>query len=155
MCKVITCFSKPLHILFCYFSNKGCENEEELGLKNPNNTILDSQISSSIVGYVPNTRVRFDHWVGWYAIPNPAVWIQVDFLSHTKVCRIDSLGHGETDSRRVRTFTVSFSNDGVNFEFYRENEYLEVRRIALHYCELHHHLYTVSRFLVDSHFAYR
>ena len=62
-------------------------------------------------------------WAANYHDNDP--WIEVDFLAPTKVCSIDSLGR-ENKNQYVKTFTVSFSNDGLNYQFYEEDGHRKV-----------------------------
>ena len=88
--------------------------------------ILGSQISSATPHHNGvDDFVRLNHPTGWVDSYNQDTWVQVDFLAPTKVCRIDSLGRGN-HNHFVKTFTLSFSNDAVHYQFYEEDGQLKV-----------------------------
>ena len=120
------------------FINVGCKNPEELGLGSAPYKILGSQISSSSPPPAIDDFARLDQPYGWVDKTNkPGTWIQVDFLTPTRVCRIDSLGRGG-NNHFVKTFTVSFSNDALNYENYTEDgnvKVMLVNTVELHYAE--------------------
>ena len=108
------------------FITEGCKNVEELGLGTSPRKILNSQISSSSSPGSFDEFARLDHSRGWLdRTSTTASWIQVDFLAPTKVCRIDSLGHGQFNNF-VKKFTVSFSSDAKHYQFYTEDGQLKV-----------------------------
>ena len=50
-----------------------------------------------------------------------APWLQVDFKSKVSVNGIDTQGGLGSWSSLTKTFTVSYRNDGINFEVFKEN----------------------------------
>ena len=106
-----------INIVFLIFIDQG--NSTSLGMEK--GLILDGQITASSVysTYRPATgRLNFG---GWSPLTSENVdsWFQVDFETFTTVTSIFTQGHRST-SYWVKTFFLSFSNDGINFQDYLE-----------------------------------
>ena len=94
-----------------------------------NNQIPDSAItaSTSYNSYMgpENGRLHFQSKSGEYgawavSTNNHFQWFQVDFGSFTKVTALSTQGR-QDGNWWVKTFTLSFSYDGVFFEDYKED----------------------------------
>ena len=103
--------------------------------------ILDSQIIASSVHtatfYAPrNARLHYERWDTRYAcwIPgntdaNP--WLQVDFLWLVTVTQILTQGRGGlAKDIWTKTYKISYGGNGVDFQYYTENERAKVRSIG-------------------------
>ena len=91
----------------------------DLGLSDGN--ISDSQITaSSEYAALAATSVRLTATSGWRSKSLDAYpWLQVDFQEVVNIAIIKTQGVEQTQSSFVRTFSVSFGNDGTNFEDYQ------------------------------------
>ena len=106
-----------INIFFLIFIDQG--NSTSLGMEK--GLILDGQITASSVysTYRPATgRLNFG---GWSPLTSENVdsWFQVDFETFTTVTSIFTQGHRSV-SYWVKTFFLSFSNDGKYFQDYLE-----------------------------------
>ena len=104
---------------------KGCKNPKVLGMEN--GQILDSQITASSqfdVNHGPtNARLNFKAHGGrtgaWSSRRNDVnQWLQIDFNYPATIDEILTQGRQSTN-QWVKTYTVSYSNDGVTFNPYR------------------------------------
>ena len=100
-----------------------------------NGYILDSQITaSSQYGFryrPPNGRLNFragggrtGAWSSRYSDRNQ--WLQVDFRRPTIITGIGTQGRQEYN-QHVKTYTISFSDDGKTFNDYKPEGTLKVR----------------------------
>ena len=118
-----------IYYLFLYPSATECNTP--LGMED--GTITDGQISASSeypysVSHGPaNARLNFRGGNGrtgsWSVAPgdnNP--WLKVDFLHETTVTGVITQGRPDACCPQwVSRYTVSYSQDGVNFQNYMEN----------------------------------
>ncbi|XP_028416914.1 EGF-like repeat and discoidin I-like domain-containing protein 3 [Dendronephthya gigantea] len=101
-----------------YGHYQGCAETE--ALLSSDKFVL-GQITGSSINKAANDNpfVRMDMSSAWIANNDDNdPWIKFDFLAPTKVCSIDSKGY---DGSYVETFTVSFSNDDLHYQFYEED----------------------------------
>ena len=101
---------------------------EPLGLENKN--ITDAQITASTeynAGHgASNGRLNFKAGGGktgaWSARTNDLhQWLQVDLRAKTEVTAIKIQGRQDYD-QWVKTFTISYSSDGTNFQPYQNGK---------------------------------
>ena len=127
--------SKKLHFFTsfntsCTFINiieSQCRgNETVLGMENGN--VEDSKITSSTAwSNLPSTKARLNSDSSWSAGTNDKnQWIQVDLDKAVTVTKIATQGRKNYD-QWVKTFTLSYSFDGENFEPYQVNGVEKVR----------------------------
>ena len=95
-----------------------------------NGAILDGQISASSQWdddhapfqgrlYFQATGKKQGAWSA--AQSNPNQWLQVDLGSQfTKVTRVATQGRNGGYTQWVKRYKLQYSNDGVNFQYYRE-----------------------------------
>lgn len=112
-----------------------CKDPKALGMVN--GKIQDSQITASSEWdpyHGPtNGRLKFRargrRTGAWSAkINNANQWLQVDFRQQTTVLEISTQGRGNCGCNQwVKTYTVSYSNDGRNFHSYKQNGRIKVR----------------------------
>ena len=97
-----------------------------LGMEN--GAISDAQISASSQwddNHGPHrarlNRRRFGNKRGaWSALNNDIYqWLQVDLGKYTTVTRIATQGRSDWGSRWVTKYMLQYSEDGVNFHFYK------------------------------------
>ena len=98
-----------------------------------NGFILDSQVSASSIhtwsNSPPLARLNLQpasplgSWVALSSDSYP--WLQVDFLTYAKISGIITQGQADTSSF-VATFTVSYGNNGKDFQNYEEFESVKV-----------------------------
>ena len=97
--------------------------------------ITDRQISaSSIWGAASQGRLHFQTGGGaWVVAQNDAnQWLQVDLgIQGTKVTRVATQGR-KSSSYRVTEYKLQYSNDGVNFQYYKEQNTDKVKLV--HVC---------------------
>ena len=96
--------------------------------------IRDAQInaSSNYDVYYRDNYARLNHPTSFWRTDNSDnvnPWLQIDFLSETIVNSIETQG-GSTSSR-VETYTVSYGNDGVTFQIYKENGVDKVKQLSV------------------------
>ena len=97
-----------------------CPIVTDLGLSDE--SISDSQITASTdYDHSPAAGVKLDPtgsaWRSKSTDGNP--WLQVDFQEVVNIAIIKTQGVEETQSSFIRTFSISFGNDGTNFEDYQ------------------------------------
>ena len=97
--------------------------------------ITDRQISaSSIWGAASQGRLHFQTGGrAWVAAQNDAnQWLQVDLgIQGTKVTRVATQGR-KSSPYRVTEYKLQYSNDGVNFQYYKEQNTDKVKLV--HVC---------------------
>ncbi len=89
-----------------------------------NGTISDGQVSASSQLDVNHSAIqgRLNCEAGsWTAARNnSSQWLQIDLGSqYTKVTRVATQGRNEA-AQWVTKYKLQYSNDGVNFQYYRE-----------------------------------
>lgn len=84
-------------------------------------SISDSQITASTEEHSnPATGVRLDTGNAWEASHTDGFpWLQVDFQEVVNIAIVKTQGMS-TSEKFVRTFSVSFGDDGENFEEYQD-----------------------------------
>ena len=101
---------------------------DPLGMENKN--IADPQITASTkyndAHGASNGRLNFKAGGGktgaWSARTNDVhQWLQVDLRAKTEVTAIKIQGRQDSD-QWVKTFTISYSNDGTNFQPYQNGK---------------------------------
>ena len=128
----VTWFSMKA-LLFCVFYVLGCINTRDLGMEDGN--IRDSQITASSQwdsGHrPPNGRLNFragggrtGAWSSRYNNRNQ--WLQVDFRRPTIITGLGTQGR-QDHNQFIKTYTISFSDDGKTFNNYRHEGTLKVR----------------------------
>ena len=116
-----------LSLFFFFFSCKACS--VPLGMES--RRIKDAQITASSHWTEYHAafqgRLNFNGgggkaggWSAGYTDANP--WIQVDLSSFTKLTGIATQGRNSQDgySQWVTKYTLEYSDDGVNFRYYKE-----------------------------------
>ena len=117
----------PNHLL-------ACKNPKPLGMES--GKIKDSQITASSVWDAnhgaSNARLNFVEKSGsWSSRSNDLhQWLQVDFKYNATITNILTQGR-ERYGQWVKTYSVSFSEDGVNFKPYQSSGKVKVQFIVL------------------------
>ena len=115
-----------------------CKQSFRLGMEN--GEILDSQISASSGSHefssAASSRLNWQK-PGWNSAWSPGnkdnnPWLQVDLGLQDTITEILTQGHSRS-YEWVKTYTVSYSNDGLNFFAYRVDGVVKVR-ILLPFC---------------------
>ena len=93
--------------------------------------IRDHQISAS--SQLDNSRAafngrlnvdkEFDAWGSVFTDQNP--WLQVDFMVNTTVSAISTQGR-KSANHWVKSYSLSYSNNGIDFQFHKENGQIKV-----------------------------
>ena len=105
---------------------KGCKNPKALGMEN--GQIHDSQITASSqwdVNHGPtNARLNFKahgrRTGAWSSRRNDVnQWLQIDFKYRATITEILTQGR-KSYNQWIKTYTVSYSDDGVHFKFSRQ-----------------------------------
>lgn len=109
------------------------ECQDALGMES--GAIADSQLSASsqwdAYHSVQQGRLNFREVIGqlsgaWAAgVNNADQWLQIDVLGfrkrYTRITRVATQGRDSSSSvQRVTTYKLQYSNDGVNFQYYKE-----------------------------------
>ena len=116
----------------CIYSIKYLECQKDFGMEN--GEISDRQITASsqldashaaIQGRL-NLKATGNKGASWSAVSNdPSQWIQVDLDSpNTKVTGVATQGSNHAP-QWVTKYKLQFSNDGVNFHYYRDPRQIE------------------------------
>ena len=109
-----------------YHFNLDCPTVSDLGLGD--GSIGDSQItaSSNANGY-PVSSVRLDTTQNFWHPKgtDTSPWLQVDFQEIVNIVIIKTQGAIEEESF-IRTFSVSYGDDGTNFQDYQDEERTKV-----------------------------
>ena len=114
---------------FIFFS--ACKNPKALGMES--GKIADSRIKASsewnsVDWGATKARLNFAKQ-SWLEKRNDnKQWLQVDFKYRATITDIMSQGRGNS-GQWVRSYTVSYSNDGVNFNRYQRSGKDKVRFI--------------------------
>ena len=111
-----------------------CQNPKPLWLEN--GKISDAQITASSEWNpnhgATNARLNFQAHEGktgaWSARSNDMnQWLQVDFRQQAEVTGIRTQGRGNCGCNQwVKSYTISYSNDGCTFYSYRQNGNIKV-----------------------------
>ena len=110
-----------VHSIRVHFFILDCPNGTDLGLSD--GTISDSQITASTeYSHSPAAGVRLNSTEsGWLAKSTDSYpWLQVDFQEVVNIAIIKTQG-SEGTGQFVRTFSISFGNDGTNFADYQDS----------------------------------
>lgn len=94
--------------------------QKALGMQS--GAISDEQISASSEQsqhYAKSARLNSTAWVA--GILNSTQWLQIDLGSQHKVNRVATKGKG-ADNMFVSKYNLTYSNDEVNFYYYKEKE---------------------------------
>ena len=86
--------------------------------------IRDNQItaSSNYDVYYRDIYARLKHTTAYWTPANSDYdnpWLQVDFMSNVIIDGIDTQGGG--GASWVKSYTVSYGNDGITFDVYKQN----------------------------------
>ncbi len=109
--------------------------------------IPDSQIAASSERHslhrATNARLNFAENSGsWSSKRNDLnQWLQVDFKYRATITDILTQGRQNIKNEWVRSYTVSYSNDGVKFKPYQRNAKNKVRHTLLRHNAIHHLLH--------------
>ena len=116
-----------------------CDDPKALGLEN--GKIRDHQITASSEwdrNHGPtNGRLNFRanglRTGAWSSRPNDLnQWLQVDFQQPTVVLGVDTQGRGNCGCNQwVKSYTISYSNNGRAFHTYRESGQIKVEKSCL------------------------
>ena len=116
-----------MHVICCFLFNLS-ECQDALGMED--GTISDAQISASTqAGSFPAKYARLNSNSGslvWKASKeNTKQWLQIDVLGlgrkYTTVTRVATQGRKSSYyPQRVKMYKLQYSNDGENFQYYRE-----------------------------------
>ena len=126
-CKSISFFPVELHYFIII---QACKNPKALGMES--GKIEDSQITASsewnAQHSATNSRLNFAKNSGsWSSRRNDLnQWLQVDFKYRATITDILTQGRGRYN-QWVRSYTVSYSNDGVTFKPYQRSGKDKVR----------------------------
>ena len=64
---------------------------------------------------------RLEHLGTWLRMNHDAAgWLGVDFLHFVKISSILTQGNGYNDKQWAKSYKISSSADGINYEFYKE-----------------------------------
>ena len=97
-----------------------------------NGLITDGQVSASSAWHVNHNAASLARlnanlgWGCWSSLTNDAnQWLQIDVLElgrkYIKVTRVATQGRDSSDYPQwVKTYKLQYSNDEVNFQYYRE-----------------------------------
>jgi hypothetical protein len=92
--------------------------------------IRDKQITGSSNYNVDHRDIyaRLHHATSYWTPANSDYddpWLQVDFLSPVTIDGIDTQGGGA--SSYVKTFAIAYSNNGITFDVYKQDDVDKVR----------------------------
>ncbi|CAB4004228.1 Hypothetical predicted protein, partial [Paramuricea clavata] len=99
-----------------------CKDPKALGMQS--GKIPDSRIkaSSGLNAYYWGYKGRLNGSECWVAQPSTTnQWLQIDFKYNATVTEILTQGHTDKD-QWVASYTVAYSDDGVNFATYKGDE---------------------------------
>ena len=107
-----------------FFTPIDCKEAKALGMEN--GEIRDEQITASSEWSdefrASNGRVKSNKnaggYVAWSAGGGGSQWLQVDFQKYTIITGISTQGRRSLDEY-VKSYTISFSDDGKNFYSYK------------------------------------
>ena len=107
-----------------FFTPIDCKEAKALGMEN--GEIRDEQITASSEWSdefrASNARVKSNKnaggYVAWAAGGGGSQWLQVDFQKYTIITGISTQGRRSLDEY-VKSYTISFSDDGKSFYSYK------------------------------------
>ena len=78
-----------------------------------------------------NTKPEGEQMGAWAAKDNDEnQWLQVDLGKTVEVTRVGTQGSGDSAEHRVTSYTLSVSQDGEDFQLYKENGEEKVLDVA-------------------------
>ncbi|CAB4000289.1 Hypothetical predicted protein [Paramuricea clavata] len=105
---------------------KDCKKALRLGMET--GEILNAQITASSEknSYHGADNARLNqqgpgHSYAWLPATASGSWLQVDFELQATISQVLTQGGGYRDYQWVKTYTLSYSSNGVNFNPYRQN----------------------------------